>query len=114
MFSSIQLRPIKITCNAPAYEVVKASGQAGMRCPEDVRWRRQRLPQGESAKRKSLARRIWRLLFAFGVPEVQEKCRCGNLLPERRFVLLRKHSGAEIRYSLAQCERCGTIAWDQE
>ena len=114
MFSSTHLRPIKITCDAPAYEVVKASGRLGMRSPEDVRWRRQIVPKNDAGARKNLARRIWRLLFAFGMPEVEETCACGNTLPERRFVVLRKRSGSEIRYSLAQCGRCRTIHWDKE
>lgn len=112
MFSSVQLRPIKIACDAPVYEVVKASGRIGMRSPEDVRWRRQRLPKGETTKRKSLAGRLWRLLFAFGLPEVEEKCRCGSVLPERRSIRLRTNSGLEIHYALAQCGRCRTIVWD--
>lgn len=114
MLSSTQLRPIKIDCDAPAYEVVKASGRAGMRSPQDVPWRRQSPPKNVAATVKALARRVWRLLFAFGQPEVEEMCRCGNTLPERRLVLLRTHSGSEIHYSLAQCGRCRTIHWDKE
>lgn len=113
MFSSTQLRPIKIACDAPAYEVVKASGRAGMRSPEDVRWRRRELPNGTAA-RKTLVRRLWRLLFAFGTPEVEETCGCGATLPERRFLLLRKRSGSAIHYALTQCGRCRTIYWDKE
>jgi hypothetical protein len=114
-FSSLRRRkPLKIVCDAPAYEIVQASEVVGMRSPEDVRWRRQAMPQGETVKRKSLVRRFWRLLFAFGVPEVEEKCGCGNPLHERRFVLLRRRSGQTIRYALAQCGHCRTIVWDQE
>lgn len=114
MFSSTQLRPIKIACDAPAYEVVKASGRAGMRSPEDVRWRRRSLPSSDAAARKTWVRRIWRLLFAFGTPEVEETCGCGSTLPERRILLLRTRSGAMIRYALTQCGRCRTILWDKE
>ena len=114
MYSSIQLRPIKIVCDAPLYEVVKASGRIGMRSPEDVRWRRQSSPRDEMAKRRTLARRLWRLLFAFGMPEVEETCGCGGTLPERRPIRLRTRSGAEVRYALAQCGRCRTIVWDEE
>jgi len=115
MFSSVsRRRPIKLVCDAPVYEVVKASEGAGMRSPEDVRWRRQSLPKGETAKRKSLGLRIWRLLFAFGVPDVEETCACGGTLPERSIVLLRKQSGPEVRYALTQCGRCRTIVWDEE
>lgn len=113
MFSSIQIRPLKIVCDAPVYEVVKASERIGMRSPEDVRWRRQGVPQ-EAAKGKTLTRRFWRLLFAFGLPEVEEKCGCGAPLPERRSIRLHTRTGAEIRYFLAQCGRCRTIVWDQE
>jgi hypothetical protein len=114
-FSSIRrYKPLKIVCEAPAYEIVKASAIVGMRSPEDVRWRRQTMPKGEAIKPKSLARRIWHLLFAFGLPEVQETCACGSALPERRFVRLRKHSGAEVRYAMTQCGRCHTICWDEE
>ena len=114
MFSSIQRRPIKFKCDAPAYEIVKASGRAGMRSPEDVRWRRQSAPKADASKRKSLLSRIWQLLFAFDVPEVQETCGCGNPLPQRRCVELRKRSGSAIRYALGQCGRCRTIVWDAE
>jgi hypothetical protein len=114
MLSSIQLRPIKIDCDAPAYEVVKASGRVGMRSPQDVRWCRQSAPRSESSPRQTLARRLWRLLFAFGLPEVEEKCGCGNTLPERRVVRIRTSSGSEIHYSMAQCDRCRTIVWDKE
>ena len=62
----------------------------------------------------SLVERLWHLLFAFGVPEVQESCGCGNPLLERRFVELHKRSGSAIRYGVAQCGRCRTIAWDAE
>lgn len=114
-FSSVRRRrPLKIVCEAPAYEVVKASEGIGMRSPEDVRWRRQSLPSGETVKRKGLIRRIWRLLFAFGLPEVEETCACGSALPERSYVVVRKHSGPAIRYALAQCGRCRTIVWDEE
>lgn len=112
MFSSIiHPRPLKITCDAPATKIIKASESVGMLSPQDVRWRRQGV---QPVKRKSLARRIWRLLFAFGVPDVEETCRCGHALPERRFIRLRKRSGAEVRYALTQCSRCRTIVWDQE
>jgi hypothetical protein len=114
-FSSIRRRkPIKITCDAPAYEIVMASRGVGMRWPEDVRWQRQAMPKGETVKREGLLRRIWRLLFAFGVPEVEKLCGCGCVLPERRFVLLHKRSGSQICYAVAQCRHCHTIAWDEE
>lgn len=114
-FSSIRRRkPLKIVCEAPAYEVVKASEEVGMRSPQDVRWRRQALPTGKAANRRSLLRRIWRLLFAFGVPEIEEACACGSTLPERSIVRLRKNNGPEVRYALAQCGRCRTIVWDEE
>lgn len=114
MFSSVQLRPIQIACDAPAYEIVKASGRLGMRSPQDVRWRRLALPNLDAATRKSWLRRVRRLLFAFGTPEVEETCACGNTLPERRVLLLRANSGLATRYALTQCGRCRTIIWDKE
>lgn len=114
MFSSVQIRPLRIVCDAPPYEVVKASDRIGMRSPEDVRWRRQSVPSSGTAKRRGVIGRLWRLLFAFGLPEVEEKCRCGSILPERRAIRLRTHGGTEIRYGLAQCGRCRTIVWDEE
>jgi len=114
VFSSIHLRPIKIVCDAPRYEVVKASGRIGIHSPEDVLWRRQSVPNSDSDKRQTVTGRLWRLLFAFGLPEVEEKCRCGSILPERRSIRLRKRSGSEVRYTLAQCGRCRTIVWDEE
>jgi hypothetical protein len=114
MLSSTHLCPIKITCDAPVYEVVQASGRLGMRSPEDVRWCRKSAPKSDVSGRKSLAGRIWRLLFAFDVPDVEETCGCGHTLPERRFVVLRRRSGSEVRYSLTQCGRCRTIHWERE
>jgi hypothetical protein len=114
-FSSVHRRkPLKITCDAPAFEVVLASRGVGLHWPEDVRWRRQALPKGAPAKRRGLIRRIWRLLSAFDVPEIEETCACGSPLPERRFILLRTRAGAQIRYAVAQCGRCRSIAWDEE
>jgi hypothetical protein len=114
MLSSVQLRPIKFACDAPAYEIVKASGRAGMRSPEDVPWRRQALANSDAASKVSWLRRIRRLLFAFGTPEMEETCSCGNTLPERRFLLLRARSGSETRYAITQCGHCRTILWDKE
>lgn len=114
MFSSVQLRPIHIDCDAPPYEVVKASDRIGMRSPEDVRWRRQSTPNSGASRRKSVVGRLWHLLFAFGLPENEEKCRCGGILPERHSIRLRTLGGVEIRYALARCGRCRTIVWDEE
>lgn len=111
MFSSIEIRPLKIRCDAPSYEVVRASEQIGMRSPEDVPWRRRVVARAE---RRSLGYRLWRLLFAFGMPEVEEKCGCGSTLPERRGVQLRSRRGKEVRFALTQCGRCRTILWDRE
>jgi hypothetical protein len=98
MFSSVQLRPIKVVCDAPVYDVVKASGRIGMRSPEDVRWRRQSVPRDKAAQRRTLARRLWRLFFAFGLPEVEETCVCctSSAVPgERRLNRTRRwHSGS--------------------
>ncbi|GEM_PF-1444445 len=115
-FSSIRRRkPIKITCDAPSYEVVMVSRCVGMRAPEDVRWRRQAIPKDKTAKGQSLLRRIWHLRFAFGGSKVEEEmCGCGSALPERRFVLLWKCSGSPICYTVTQCSRCRTIVWDEE
>lgn len=114
VFSSVQIRPLHIVCDAPPYEVVKASERIGLRSPEDVRWRRQSAASSETGRRKTLAGRLWRLLFAFGLPEIEEKCGCGDTLPERRSIRLRTLAGSEIRYALAQCGRCRTIVWDDE
>jgi hypothetical protein len=114
VFSSVHIRPLKIVCDAPPYEVVKASERVGMRSPEDVRWRRQGIPIGAAAGRSTVVGRLWRLLFAFGLPEVEETCGCGSILPERRSVRLRTLAGSEIRYTLTQCGRCRTIVWDKE
>jgi hypothetical protein len=114
VFSSVQIRPLQIVCDAPPYEVVKASGRIGLRSPEDVGWRRQSVPSSGASQRKSVAGRLWRLLFAFGLPDVEEKCSCGGTLPERRSIRLRTLGGSEIRYGLAQCGRCRTIVWDKE
>jgi hypothetical protein len=113
MESSVQLWPIAIECDAPSYDIVKASGQVGMRTPEDVRWCRKPSPARNTAIGwQALAGRIWRLLFAFGLPDAEEVCLCGRPLPERRPVLFRSLSRGEARYALAQCGQCRTIFWD--
>jgi hypothetical protein len=113
MESSVQIKPIAIECDAPPYNIVKASGQVGMRTPEDVRWcRKPFVPRKTTTGWSALAGRIWKLLFAFGLPEGEEECVCGSLLPQRYPVLFRSLSGGEARYTLAQCGRCRTIFWN--
>ncbi len=114
MSSSTQLRSINIICDAPPYKVVKASTRIGMRSPQDVGWCRQRVPNCQAVTQRTVLGHLWRLLFAFGLPEVEETCGCGSTLPERRFLLFRTRAGSEIRYALAQCGRCRTIVWDEE
>lgn len=114
MLSSVQIRPLRIVCDAPPYEVVKAGERIGLRSPEDVRWHRQSAASSKTGRRKTLAGRLWHLLFAFGLPEIEEKCGCGGTLSERRSIRLRTLAGSEIRYALAQCGRCRTIVWDEK
>src|SRR5690349_12052207 len=113
MESSVLLKPVTIECDAPPYDIVKASGQVGMRTPQDVRWCRKPSPARNTVSGwRALGSRIWKLLFAFGLPDGDEMCRCGSPLPQRRPVLFRSPSRGEAHYALAQCGRCRTIFWD--
>jgi hypothetical protein len=113
MESSVYLSPIAIECDAPPYNIVKASEQVGMRTPEDVRWCHKPAPPRKAATGwQALTGRIWKLLFAFGLPDGEEECVCGRLLPERFPVLFRSSSGGEACYTLTQCGRCHAICWD--
>lgn len=114
MQSSIQLRPISIECDAPPYDIVAASGKVGLRTPQDVRWSRKSSPTiAASPGWRFLARRVWKMLFAFGMPDAEETCFCGGSLPERRPVLFCSPTRGEARYALTQCGRCRTIFWDR-
>jgi hypothetical protein len=113
MESSVYLSPIAIECDSPPYNIVKASAQVGLRTPEDVRWcRKPSPPRKAPAGWSALPGRIWKLLFAFGLPEGEEECVCGRLVTERFPVLFRSQSGAEACYTLTQCDNCRTILWD--
>ena len=113
MESSVFLSPIAIECDAPPYDIVQASGQIGMRTPEDVRWCHRPPPAGRAAAGwRGVPGRIWKLLFAFGIPEGGETCLCGRLLPERSPVLFRSDLRGDTAYTLAQCGQCRTIFWD--
>ena len=112
MESSVQLSPIHVECDAPPYEIVKASEQVGMRTPQDVRWcHRPSHSRNEAAGWRGLIGRIWKLLFAFGMSEGEETCLCGRLLPERFPVLFRSPAREDACYTLTQCGRCRTIFW---
>jgi hypothetical protein len=113
MESSVSLSPITIECDAPPYDIVQASGQIGIRTPEDVRWcHRPAHARRPAFGWRGVAGRIWKLLFAFGIPEGGETCLCGRLLPERSPVLFRSDLRGDTAYTLAQCGQCRTIFWD--
>jgi hypothetical protein len=113
MESSVDLRPIQIECDAPPYEIVQASGQVGIRSPEDVRWCRRPSPaRNTAAGWRAVTGRIWNLLFAFGISDSEETCLCGNHLPERFPVLFRWPSRGDSCCTLTQCGRCRTVFWE--
>jgi hypothetical protein len=103
--------PLEIVCDAPPYAIVRACRMIDVERPEDVRWCEVtsllhehglagHLPDGFTWNEymESLGSPAW-------------ECHCGRLLPyliEYRFTY---NTGAEARYSLAQCGRCKTVYW---
>ena len=95
---SKQTWPIEIDCDAPAYAVVQASRQAGIRTPEDVRWVR-------------LCNFVRGRVPPPGHPG--GACSCGEPLPKAFNVSFAFPSGGTLGLLLGQCPRCHTVFWEQ-
>lgn len=86
------LGPLKVVCDAPAYEIVKASAQVGIYRPLDVRWRR---------IDKEMKSRCGCRLYCPGDKNMPRLIRYAFTLS----------SGRMIYYSMLQCGRCATVHW---
>jgi hypothetical protein len=92
---SAHLGPIDLTCDAPAYPVVRACERLGFRTPLDVRWSRMIV------------------FLGFGHPAAaSQHCCCGETLPPLERYLFEFRDGREASYWLGQCPRCHTIHWN--
>jgi hypothetical protein len=110
---STRLGPIEIECDAPPYAVVRASRQAGLRCPEDVRWcRLSTYLERCSGWWLVLNPRAWRLLLA-RLGRGRGVCSCGVQLPQLASYTFTFASGRETSYLLGQCRRCRTVFWER-
>jgi hypothetical protein len=96
-----QLGSIEIECDAPPYPIVKASRQAGIRNPEDLRWLR--------LSRFALAK-------SAGSDKAEKggdlRCSCGEPLPTVCTVAFAFATGVTLSLVLGQCRRCSTVYWD--
>jgi hypothetical protein len=108
---SSQLGPIDVQCDAPAYAVVRASRNVGIRDPEDVRWCQTSRFVNEGTERVKAG------LFHFLAWESllgrsQTACSCRAPLPLRERYTFTFSTGREETYVLGQCPRCGTVFWE--
>lgn len=102
----------EVSCDAPAYAIVRACRMIGFRRPEDVRWcRLLHFRQGQYRRLHLLSVRTWKLLLGMGETN-DTHCSCGHDLPRLERYTFTCISGREIDYLLAQCHRCGTVFWE--
>jgi hypothetical protein len=105
---SKQLWPIEIECDAPPYPVVRASRQAGLITPEDVRWLRlSRFVLAGSPGSDKAAGDAGAADRAGGL-----RCSCGDPLPKVCTVAFAFATGLTLSLVLGQCCRCQTVFWD--
>jgi len=110
---SNQLGPIDVSCDSPAYPVVRACRRIGILAPEDVRWCRISHFLSQTEGWMGLFHPVtWRKLLG-QMPGDQKACTCGAKLPEFERVTFTFTTGREESYHLGQCPRCGTVFWDE-
>jgi hypothetical protein len=108
----VQLGHLDVACDAPPYAVVEGCQLIGLSRPEDVRWCRVDhigTEQGHWGRR--FLDRIGKPFKNHG-PVREMTCRCGE-----SFVALMKYmflfdTGHKECYRIGQCDRCGSIYWD--
>lgn len=109
---SNQLGPLDVTCDAPAYSVVRACRCLGINSPEDVRWCQVGHFLNQSAAAAGFLHFLgWDNLL--GQVPVEHACSCGEHLPVLERVAFTFSTGREETYLLGQCRRCGTVFWEE-
>src|SRR5262245_40322014 len=102
-----QLGPIDVSCDAPAYPIVRACGMLGFESPLDVRWcRLSRFPPG--GEHDSLNVSPWKW-FTNRADGKGKTCTCGEPLPLLENYAFTPACAKVLDYRLAQCRRCHTI-----
>lgn len=108
---SSRFGPIEVQCDAPSYQVVKASQRVGIQNPEDVRWLRLGQFLRQPVTWKGLFHpATWKQLFG---GKVEKTCSCGQRLPRTERVTFTCGPAGEWTYRLGQCRRCSTVFWDE-
>lgn len=108
-----QLGSVGIYCDAPTYEIVRATERLGFHSPLDVGWRHLRRYSADCTRRAGwfwLAN--WKRLLGLG-PTEPTACRCGRAIPHLERCTFAFTSGREEAFFLGQCRRCRTIFWDE-
>jgi len=109
---SNQLGPIDVTCDAPAYSVVRACRCLGISAPEDVRW----CQLSHFLSQPDAATGLFHFLGwenILGRVPGERTCSCGERLPVLERVAFTFSTGREETYMLGQCRRCGTVFWEE-
>ena len=107
-----QLGPLEVECDAPSYAVVRACRSIGVHSPEDVRWCRLSHYLSQGGWKGLFQALTWNNLLGRG--ETDEKCcSCGVGLPLLEKVTFTFTSGRQESYLMAQCQRCGTVFWEE-
>jgi hypothetical protein len=104
---------IEIWCDAPPYPVVEGCSLIGIRTPEDVRWCRVSHFHG-SFGRRALFRHALNWLRRLAGVETPEPCSCGAKMPELQPFRLLVHPDDLPTYLVGQCQRCGTVFWEEK
>jgi hypothetical protein len=111
--SNQQLGPLDVECDAPAYAIVHACQNVGIRTPEDVRWCRMSHFLARSEGWKGLFQFLnWESLMG-RVQNGEMHCSCGAGLPILETVTFTFTSGRDESLLLGQCARCGTVFWEE-
>lgn len=106
-----RLGQIEINCDAPPYVMVRASRQAGMEFPEDVRWCR--LPRQSSSERHGWWASLRQMLLP--AEEHLTSCRlCRKDTPPLVVIDFHVKTGERLTCLMGQCPRCRVIYWRPE
>jgi hypothetical protein len=107
-----RLGPLEVSCDAPAYSVVRACQGLGFVTPEDVRWcRLSHVFEGKAVPEGATALQVWGWLFRNQAKE--KPCVCGHPLPILETYTFTFASLKTANYLLGQCRHCHTIYWEQ-
>lgn len=109
------LETLDVSCDAPPYEIVRASEKLPLRSPLDVRW----CHTGHCRRIQKRARALcsllpWNWFRGRTNDAVSQVCTCGApfpLLDDCTFTTPDYQVLAE--YRIGQCRRCRTIYWEE-